>query len=122
MVRRDFKFGVLDEGMSPEVGTAESAVPGVLVRRVRCLCAMHSATVGTAHKQLAPTHLVNAHPAAACLDVAEAEAQAGRAAVIVTILCDSADKYLSERFWSEPTEEAAAADAVDTPEYAGQHP
>jgi cysteine synthase B len=37
----------------------------------------------------------------ASLDVAEEEAKAGRAAVIVTILCDSADKYLSERFWNE---------------------
>ena len=27
--------------------------------------------------------------------------EAGRDAVIVTILCDSADKYLSERFWRE---------------------
>ena len=57
----------------------------------------------------------------AALDVAEEEARAGREAVIVTILCDSADKYLSERFWSEPTEEEAAAYAVDTPEYAGQN-
>jgi S-sulfo-L-cysteine synthase (O-acetyl-L-serine-dependent) len=38
---------------------------------------------------------------AACLDVAEQEHAAGREAVIVTILCDSADKYLSERFWTE---------------------
>jgi S-sulfo-L-cysteine synthase (O-acetyl-L-serine-dependent) len=38
---------------------------------------------------------------AACLRVAEEEAAAGREAVIVTILCDSADKYLSERFWEE---------------------
>jgi cysteine synthase B len=38
---------------------------------------------------------------AASLDIAEAEARAGREAVIVTILCDSADKYLSERFWQE---------------------
>ena len=38
---------------------------------------------------------------AACLQVAEREAKAGREAVIVTILCDSADKYLSERFWRE---------------------
>ncbi len=37
----------------------------------------------------------------ASLDVAEEEAQAGREAVIVTILCDGADKYLSERFWEE---------------------
>ena len=37
----------------------------------------------------------------AALDVAEQEARAGREAVIVTILCDSADKYLSERFWQE---------------------
>jgi cysteine synthase B len=42
---------------------------------------------------------------AASLDVAEEEARAGREAVIVTILCDSADKYLSERFWTEPTTE-----------------
>ena len=38
---------------------------------------------------------------AACLRIAEEEAAAGKEAVIVTILCDSADKYLSERFWSE---------------------
>jgi cysteine synthase B len=37
----------------------------------------------------------------ASLDIAEREAKAGREAVIVTILCDSADKYLSERFWQE---------------------
>jgi cysteine synthase B len=41
---------------------------------------------------------------AASLDIAEEEAAANREAVIVTILCDSADKYLSERFWTEPTE------------------
>ncbi len=58
---------------------------------------------------------------ASCVDVAEEEANAGREAVIVTILCDSADKYLSERFWSEPTPEAAAADAVDSEVYAGQN-
>jgi len=38
---------------------------------------------------------------AACLQIAEEEAAAGREAVIVTILADSADKYLSERFWEE---------------------
>ena len=38
---------------------------------------------------------------ATCFDIAEREAAAGREAVIVTILCDSADKYLSERFWTE---------------------
>jgi cysteine synthase B len=38
---------------------------------------------------------------AASLQVAEEEYAAGRNAVIVTILCDSADKYLSERFWEE---------------------
>ncbi len=41
---------------------------------------------------------------AASLNIAEAEARAGREAVIVTILCDSADKYLSERFWTEKTD------------------
>ena len=39
--------------------------------------------------------------AAASLQVGEAEARAGREAVIVTILCDSAEKYMSERFWQE---------------------
>ncbi|HEV2645331.1 MAG TPA: cysteine synthase family protein [Acidobacteriaceae bacterium] len=38
---------------------------------------------------------------ATSLQIAEREAKAGREAVIVTILCDSADKYLSERFWTE---------------------
>jgi S-sulfo-L-cysteine synthase (O-acetyl-L-serine-dependent) len=41
---------------------------------------------------------------AASLDIAEEEARAGREAVIVTILSDSADKYLSERFWTEKTD------------------
>ena len=41
---------------------------------------------------------------AASLDIAEEEATAGREAVIVTILPDSADKYLSERFWTEKTD------------------
>jgi cysteine synthase B len=41
---------------------------------------------------------------AASLEVAEGEAAAGREAVVVTILCDSADKYLSEHFWTEPNE------------------
>ena len=38
---------------------------------------------------------------AASLRVAEEEAAAGRRAVIATVLADSADKYLSERFWEE---------------------
>lgn len=38
---------------------------------------------------------------AAAVEIAEMEAAAGREAVVVTILCDSADKYLSERFWQE---------------------
>jgi S-sulfo-L-cysteine synthase (O-acetyl-L-serine-dependent) len=38
---------------------------------------------------------------AASVRIGEEEAAAGRDAVIVTILCDSADKYLSERFWEE---------------------
>ncbi len=36
---------------------------------------------------------------AAALQIAEREYAAGREAVIVTILCDSAEKYMSERFW-----------------------
>ncbi len=39
--------------------------------------------------------------AAAALRVGEEEARAGREAVIVTVLCDSAEKYMSERFWTE---------------------
>lgn len=57
-------------------------------------------------KQLGRTEgvLVGVSSAAAvatCLRVAEEEAAQGREAVIVTILADSADKYLSERFWEE---------------------
>lgn len=37
----------------------------------------------------------------ASLRIARKEAAAGRSAVIVTVLPDSADKYLSERFWEE---------------------
>jgi cysteine synthase B len=38
---------------------------------------------------------------AASLKIAEEVSKTGEAAVIVTILCDSADKYLSERFWEQ---------------------
>ena len=38
---------------------------------------------------------------ATALAIGEREARAGREAVIVTILCDSAEKYMSERFWTE---------------------
>jgi cysteine synthase B len=38
---------------------------------------------------------------AASLQIGKEEARAGREAVIVTILCDSAEKYMSERFWQE---------------------
>jgi S-sulfo-L-cysteine synthase (O-acetyl-L-serine-dependent) len=38
---------------------------------------------------------------AASLTIAEEVAAAGKSAVIVTVLADSADKYLSERFWEE---------------------
>jgi len=38
---------------------------------------------------------------ATALQIAEREHRAGREAVIVCILADSADKYLSERFWQE---------------------
>jgi cysteine synthase B len=39
--------------------------------------------------------------AATALQIAEREHTAGREAIIVTILCDSAEKYMSERFWAE---------------------
>lgn len=38
---------------------------------------------------------------ASALEIAEECAARGEQAVIVTILCDSAEKYLSERFWEE---------------------
>jgi cysteine synthase B len=38
---------------------------------------------------------------ASAVQVAEQEANAGREAVIVTILPDSAEKYMSDRFWQE---------------------
>lgn len=38
---------------------------------------------------------------AAALELAEEAAANGREAVIVTILCDGAEKYMSERFWTE---------------------
>jgi cysteine synthase B len=37
----------------------------------------------------------------ASVKIAREEAEAGRRAVIVTVLPDGADKYLSERFWEE---------------------
>jgi cysteine synthase B len=37
----------------------------------------------------------------ASVQIARDEAKSGRRAVIVTVLPDSADKYLSERFWEE---------------------
>ena len=37
----------------------------------------------------------------ACVQIAREEVNAGRDAIIVTVLPDSADKYLSERFWEE---------------------
>jgi len=37
----------------------------------------------------------------ASLRVAEQAAAAGQPAVVVTVLCDAADKNLSERFWEE---------------------
>jgi S-sulfo-L-cysteine synthase (O-acetyl-L-serine-dependent) len=57
-------------------------------------------------KRLARTEglLVGVSSAAAvatCVRIAEEEAAHGRDAVIVTILADAADKYLSERFWEE---------------------
>jgi S-sulfo-L-cysteine synthase (O-acetyl-L-serine-dependent) len=36
-----------------------------------------------------------------CLTLARELADRGQSGVIVTVLCDSADKYLSERFWDE---------------------
>ena len=37
-----------------------------------------------------------------CLEIArDLSLKKGQEAVVVTILCDSGDKYLSERFWTE---------------------
>jgi S-sulfo-L-cysteine synthase (O-acetyl-L-serine-dependent) len=45
----------------------------------------------------------------ACLRLAKQIASRGERAVIVTVLCDNADKYLTERFW----EESASGNADD---------
>jgi cysteine synthase B len=37
----------------------------------------------------------------AALEIGKQLAQQGRLGVIVTVLCDGADRYLSERFWDE---------------------
>ena len=37
----------------------------------------------------------------AAVEIGRQEAEAGREAVVVTVLADNADKYLSERFWEE---------------------
>jgi cysteine synthase B len=42
----------------------------------------------------------------ASLQIAAEESSAGREALIVTILPDNADKYLSERFWEDPEPES----------------
>ncbi|HEX4154874.1 MAG TPA: cysteine synthase family protein [Acidobacteriaceae bacterium] len=52
--------------------------------------------------------------AAASLDIAEEESRAHREAVIVTVLPDSADKYLSERFWSEDQEDQTSTTPVES--------
>jgi cysteine synthase B len=44
--------------------------------------------------------------AAAALEIAEREHAAGREAVITTVLCDSAEKYMSERFWQDGSQNA----------------
>lgn len=67
---------------------------------------METETAYATAKKLGRTEglLVGVSAAAAvatCLRIAEEEAAQGKEAVIVTILCDSADKYLSERFWTE---------------------
>jgi len=54
-----------------------------------------------AHNQGILVGISSAAAVAASLQVAEQEAAAGREAVIVTILADSAEKYMSERFWQE---------------------
>lgn len=67
---------------------------------------MKTETAYTMAKQLGRAEglLVGVSSAAAvatCMRIAEEEASQGREAVIVTILADAADKYLSERFWEE---------------------
>ena len=63
----------------------------VAYRMCRTLARQHGLLVG----------ISSGAAVATALQVAEQEAAAGREAVIVTILCDSAEKYMSERFWQE---------------------
>jgi cysteine synthase B len=48
---------------------------------------------------------------AAALEIAEREFAAGREAMVVTILCDSAEKYMSERFWTEDSRQEGGSNA-----------
>ena len=48
---------------------------------------------------------------AAALEIAEREYAAGREAMVVTILCDSAEKYMSERFWTEGSRQEGGPNA-----------
>lgn len=38
----------------------------------------------------------------AAIEIGKREALAGREAVVVTVICDGAEKYLSEHFWDDP--------------------
>jgi cysteine synthase B len=86
---------------------ATSTVPAIYDPNLadRQLAVETEAAYGTA-KQLAREEglLVGISAAAAvvaCVEIAREESANGRDAVIVTVLPDSADKYLSERFWEE---------------------
>jgi len=49
---------------------------------------------------------------AGSLRVAKQAAGRGERATIVTVLCDNADKYLSERFWEERASAGSGDDWV----------
>ena len=63
--------------------------------------AAHSMARQLAHEQGLLVGISAAAAITASLKAAGEEAAAGRAAVIVTVLPDSADKYLSDRLWEE---------------------
>lgn len=63
--------------------------------------AAHEMTRRLAHEEGLLVGVSSGAAVVACLNIAREEVDAGRSAVIVAVLPDSAEKYLSERFWDK---------------------
>ena len=85
---------------SPTVGIVLGTGLGALAREIETEAA-YSMVKQLAREEGLLVGISAAAAVVASVQIAREEAEAGRNAVIVTILPDSADKYLSERFWEE---------------------